>query len=240
MQTLRTLAAAAVMAVAVSGAQAELLKYGTEGQWDAALKANSRQNDFLSIPQDETPPFVLSGIGGTLNSIAGDNVMVEFNSSNPDLNAGRKPKTGSTFLESNGSFEIVFTESVAAFGFWASDIGDFDSACTAQTCPTGLSLTLHFLNSNGTAGTEVVPVDMLDTRERNGGLFFFGFTQDSGRTYSKITFTNLAPGRDYQGFDDFSTGAMDTPPNGTPEPGTLALLGMAAFGAAGFRRRRGN
>jgi hypothetical protein len=138
---------------------------------------------------------------------------------------GRYAISGSRFWEaSSGSFTITFSDPVAAFGFWGVDIGDFNGRVT---------LTLQ--------GGSVVNLTVPNTLNIAGGsvLYYGLIASGAGELFTSITFGNTNPGTDFFAFDDMTIGSLEQvrPP---PEPGTLALVGLAAAlaGAAARARRR--
>lgn len=137
-------------------------------------------------------------------------------------------QAGAVGTGSAGSFSIAFSTAISAFGFYATDVGDFEGSLSLQlTSTTGDVVTLAVPNTVGAA---------------NGSLLFFGFL-DSATSYNKITFltsgTSLTP--DFFGFDDFIVAdkgqILPSAGGNTPEPTSLALAGLA-LAAAGFAARR--
>lgn len=142
--------------------------------------------------------------------------------------------TDARFLESElnttGTIKLNFRTAISAFGFFGTDIGDFGA---------GFKLKLTDSDDISTE-LEVLGVDGDDTNNPvNGNLRFFGFYQTGTTKYRSIEFLNANPG-DVFGLDNISVGIF-TGDNGggtTPEPTTLALLGLALSAGALARRRR--
>lgn len=185
----------------------------------ASLSASVGTEDFEGIASGAVVPLALSfpGTSGSITATltgGGGNVRSSGG-------AGRFATSGSQFLEtdSGGDFNIEFSDPVAAFGFFGTDIGDFGG---------NLILTL----TNGT--TEMVTIDT-DT-EPNGSLLFWGFRDDTN-TYTNIAFTNTGSG-DVFGFDDMTVGdpTQVLPPT-IPEPNAFIALSMIAL-CGGARRWR--
>lgn len=155
----------------------------------------------------------------------------------PNLPAGEPGKYLRVNASGQGQFSISFDRAISAFAFYGTDIGDFGGV---------LSLILTPSDSNLAVETVIVrpqtPQAAVDGLAR-----FFGFA-DRERAYSKITFVtsgNLLDGSmtDYFGFDDFivaDSGQFITtqPPTGMPEPGSLALAGLALLAAGACRKGR--
>jgi hypothetical protein len=139
---------------------------------------------------------------------------------------------GSHYLsvDSGTEFDISFDTAIAAFGFYGTDIGDFGGTLTAYLKHAGSSEEDEFIIRSG---ANAAP---------SGSLLFWGFASVNA-SYDKIRFVATGTSQtDVFGFDDFvvadsSQIRLVTPPP-LPEPGTLALAGLALLGAAAARRRR--
>jgi hypothetical protein len=135
---------------------------------------------------------------------------------------------GTKWWETAGNFEITFSTAIAAFGFYATDVGDFAGRLELELTDTaGATSTLMIGDFTGGA---------------SGSLLFFGFI-DTAASYTALNFRLTGAGLDFFGFDDMvigdpgQIGGPTPPPPGVPEPGTLALVGLS-LGALAWSRRR--
>jgi hypothetical protein len=153
--------------------------------------------------------------------------------------------------ETKQDFSVKFNEAVSAFGFYATDIGDFEAGLSLNLFDQDNNLIKKILVFQNPKAPDVTPetsasmdidspVNALTDVLPNGNLLFFGFTDTSGLIRS-ISF-EVTPGTgvdDYFGFDDFVTGKfVAIEPPGIPEPATLALVAASLGALAATRRRR--
>ena len=123
------------------------------------------------------------------------------------------------------SFRVNFDADISAFGFYATDVGDFEG-----------TLKLVLRDSSDTVLDTLTVRDASANAALSGSLLFFGFA-DRSVAYRSVTFLTTGS-NDYFGFDDFVVGTAANLKEPTlPEPTSLALTGLA-LAAAGFAARR--
>ncbi|MEH8018578.1 PEP-CTERM sorting domain-containing protein [Rheinheimera muenzenbergensis] len=131
---------------------------------------------------------------------------------------------GSQWWEISGLFSINFDTAISAFGFFGTDIGDFDG-----------QITVALLDINNVVTNLVIDNSINGI---NGANLFWGFI-DVNNAYTSISFGNTAAGTDFFGFDDFTIGDRQQIRIPTvPEPATLAMFGLAICGLVTSRRQK--
>lgn len=136
---------------------------------------------------------------------------------------GRFATSGTQFYEVSGTFDIVFSNPVSAFGFYGTDISDFDGQVPIVLTKSGGG-TVELMIAN-------------TPNSNNGSLIFWGFI-DTTDTYVGLTIGNTGAGTDFFAFDDMTIGNPRRIIIEAPEPGTLAVFGLGLAGLVFLRRRR--
>lgn len=139
--------------------------------------------------------------------------------------SGRFATSGNNYFDvSTGTFSATFSSPIAAFGFYATDIGDINGQ---------LTITLIHASGPNTQFTVNNTVNGPD-----GSLLFWGVI-DTANPFTGIQFGNTAAGNDFFGFDDIIVGDARQVTGSVPEPATWAMM-LFGFGALGgvLRRQR--
>lgn len=150
---------------------------------------------------------------------------------------GGSPNPGN-WAESNGNFGIAFSRAITAFSFFVTDLGDYDGVVSLEVFGGNDGRLLYSQRlENNTSGPQAVNAGA------NGNLLYFGLTSSTASDYFtsvRFRIAQIDPDNDFIGFDTFVVGqytGSSTPP-GIPEPGSLALVGLALFAAAAGGRAR--
>jgi hypothetical protein len=202
----------------------------------SSLTAGVSTQDFESTPASTVPPLVLNfGFAGTATVTGLGSVLA--NDPVDVIPFGRFATSGtqyfSTSVGGTQTLEIGFSQKVAAFGFYGIDLGD-----------VGGSVELDLFDGT-TLVTSVTVQPSLGNgffSELNGSMRFFGLAYTTN-SFDRIRFnlTGNSGDPDVFAFDDLvvADAKQVLPPNRTPEPGSLALVGAALALAGAARRRRG-
>lgn len=164
-----------------------------------------------SIVSPARGAFVTSSIGdGRVNTTAG----------------------GAFWVESDADFTILLGRDVEAFGFYGTDFGDFEGGLSIALYKDGNAVVTDVFE-DGQGGS------LIPTFSASGGLTFLGYA--SSTKFDEIRFRieqdNVsADDFDIYGFDDLTVGNLKSTGGNVPEPGSLALVGLALF-AAGWARK---
>ena len=246
MKKLTTLTLAAGLALSAAQANAYLLYFGEDLNNSSSTplaaipNASGAESNFLSgltgvgtetfegIAAGSGQPLNLSFPGAGTATLSGGSGNVTSVASGT-ASAGRYsvPSASSTnFWEvsagGSGNFEVSFTESIAAFGFYGIDIGDFGGQ-------------LKLLLSNG---DELVVNNTVGSNgSTDGSVLFFGvIAENAAEEFTSVEFLTTTGQGDIFAFDNFTIGKEEQVT--VPEPGTLALLGLGLAGLGFSRRKR--
>jgi hypothetical protein len=125
------------------------------------------------------------------------------------LDNGAYPTEGTRVISINSSnnLSITFSSSIAAFGYFGTDLGDNNN-----------TLTMQFFNATNTLVSSQV---IGSTGSSNSSEFFFGFIADSpSEEFNRVVFSN-SKGGDAIGIDQIKIATSSQVKTKIPEPASI-------------------
>ncbi len=168
--------------------------------------------DFESFTGGQSVPFNSNFTGAGTATFSGTGQIED------SPRAGRFATSGSQYLETRNGFQIDFSTAISAFGFFGTDIGDFNG-----------QITLDFLSGGSTQYTVQNTIGAA-----NGSLLYWGII-DVLNPFTRITFGNTNT-NDVFGFDDMTIGTI-AQVNPVPVPAALFMFAPTLLGFFGLRRK---
>lgn len=168
----------------------------------AGLAAGVWTENFDSLtPTGQIPPAGLllsfGSLGATLKGVGEIRQHLT-----PDTFKGLYPISGNQFIYNHGpqnvAFTVEFTTQQAAFGFYATDVGDNHGR---------LSLTLNYITGTSTT----LPITHTTNELHSGSVLYIGIVDTT--PFSSVVFQN-SNGNDGFGFDDMTIASPEQVPCG--------------------------
>lgn len=183
--------------------------------------SNSGTETFEGFNTGTFVPLTATFSGMNSAVISGTGTVVSGNDG-----GGRFPISGTQYLLTSveGGVNLRFSSPVSAFGFYATDIGDF-----------GGQLMLTLTDTSGNLTTLTAPNTMGTNGSTSGSVLYYAF-YDRANSYTNISISTSVT--DTYAFDNLTVGTLLQP---APEPGDFALMGFGAialYTIGRFRRNR--
>lgn len=189
--------------------------------------------NFESFAIGSTTPLNLSFPGAGTATLSNNGQVSNVNNITRQATSGTNYWLVSTGLGGT-EFSISFNSAIAAFGVYATDVGDFNAQLTMSFWLNNV-LQNSWAPPHGIGGGNGGPND--------GNLNFFGYISTT-QLFNEIRFSSAGGGTnpDVWGFDDMTIGSLEqvVPGDVVPEPATMTLLATGLAGMAAARRRRKN
>jgi hypothetical protein len=183
------------------------------------------QESFETYALGASPPTLsFSGSAGNIIATLSGTGIIENNAGGAGSGGnafGRFATQGSQYYETTSSFGATFSTAVAAFGFYGTDIGDFNGL---------LTITLKHA-----VGPDNVITVNTNNPSPDGSLLFWGVI-DQANPFTSVQFGVTAGSGDFFGFDQMVVGDLRQVTGGVPESSTWAMM-IAGFGIVGFAMR---
>jgi hypothetical protein len=156
----------------------------------------------------------------------GSTTQVQLADSAGNTNSGTYPTDGvrGISINSANNFSISFSNPLAAFGYFGTDLGDNSN-----------TLTMKFFNGSTEVNSTLIPVN---SNSFNSSEFFFGFIADNPTQYfNRVAFvSSISTTGDAIGIDQIKIGTPGQVTTAVPEPSSL--LGTLIFGGSVMLIRR--